>query len=206
MKTLTELPGLNIKNAAKTRQDILTGGKTPEETPAALGEALRVEGDRLNLLVNALDVVGTKLNDLKRVVVYSLAEGEKAPTKAVQKGDHYYLVEYFPPLNPPKPSRHTQEDRPKGRRKRKRKRGERDGGRKRDFQASEGQPRGETQDHAGDQPRRERRRPRRVLPVQTQPPSGKPPVIIPKKPIQPKVVTEPNATENAVPAPESKTE
>ena len=102
MKTLTEFFGMNLKQAAQTRKELIDSGKTPEELPAALGEALKLEGDRLNHLIHALDAVGTRLQDLKRVVVFSAQEGEKAPQKATQKGEHYYLVEYYPSLEKPK--------------------------------------------------------------------------------------------------------
>src|SRR4051812_43170715 len=101
MKTITEFPGMNLKNAAKARQDLITSGKTPEELPAALGEILKLEGPRLEFLVTVLDIIGTKLNDLKRACVYAPNEGEKAPPGLLQKGDHYYLVEYFPSLSKP---------------------------------------------------------------------------------------------------------
>ncbi len=102
MKTLTEFAVVSIKNAAKTKQELTTAGKTAEELPAAMGEALKLEGDKLGYLMNAVELVGEKLEDLKRVVVFTLAEGKKAPHSAVQKGEHYYSTEYYPSLNPPK--------------------------------------------------------------------------------------------------------
>lgn len=193
MKTLTEFAGLNIKNAAKTKQELIAGGKTPEELTAALGEALKVEGDRLTFLVNVLEFVGTKQNDLKRVVVFSLAEGEKAPLNAVQKGEHYYLIEYFPSMNQEKP-RASQDDRPGGRdRKGKGKRGER-GDRGGDRKRTSPRPGGDEQrgqGPAGSNPQRAPRPPRPAAVVtQGQAPTGKPPVITPKKPIPPKAPAE----------------
>ncbi|MFL5814487.1 MAG: hypothetical protein ACJ763_12995 [Bdellovibrionia bacterium] len=102
MKTLTEFAAVTLKNAAKTKQELTTAGKTAEELPAAMGEALKVEGDKLTFLMNALEVVGDKLEDLKRVVVFTLGENEKAPYGAVLKGEQHYSTEYYPPLNPPK--------------------------------------------------------------------------------------------------------
>jgi len=100
MKTLTEFPGLNLKTAVKTRQDLIGAGKSAEELPQAMGEALKLEGDRLGFLLSALEMIGTKLNDLKRVVVFSLGEGEKAPLGSIQKGEQSYLIEYYPSLAP----------------------------------------------------------------------------------------------------------
>lgn len=98
MKTITEFAPINLKNAAKTQQELQASGKAPEEMPQALGEALKLEGDRLTFLTNALEATNGKFDDLKRVLVVSLNEGEKAPSGATQKGDHFYIVEYYPPI------------------------------------------------------------------------------------------------------------
>lgn len=99
MKTLTEFNAIHIKNAAKTRTELTAAGKTAEELPAAMSEALKLEGDKITMMVNALETVGTKVNDLKRVIVFTITEGEKISLHgAVQKGEHYYAVEYYPPI------------------------------------------------------------------------------------------------------------
>jgi hypothetical protein len=148
MKTLTEFPGFNLKNAVKVKQELLAGGKTAEELPPALGEALKIEGDRLNFIVNAIELVEKKLEDIKRVVVYSLAEGEKAPAHSVQKGDHYFLAEYYPSLvkEAPRDKKPHGPGKPRGKRKG---RGGRRGEGGKDFQKPEGssqeRPEGENQ-------------------------------------------------------------
>ena len=98
MKTITEFTVTTLKNALKTKQELTTAGKTAEELPAAMGEALKLEGDKLTILMSALEAIEKKTNDLKRVVVLTLAEGEKAPKGAEQKGDHYFCIEFFPPM------------------------------------------------------------------------------------------------------------
>ena len=107
MKTLTEFAVITLKNAADKKQELTTAGKTAEELPAALGEALKVEGDKLTYLLAALETVGEKTRDLKRVIVSSLNEGETAPSAAKLVGDKYYTVEYFVKMStqPPKPER-----------------------------------------------------------------------------------------------------
>lgn len=97
MKTLTEFTAMSLKQASQLKADLTQQGKTPEELPTALGESLKIEGDRLTFLLNALETVGTKMADLKRVLVFSAAEGEKAPQGTVLKGEpaHGYLVEYY---------------------------------------------------------------------------------------------------------------
>ena len=99
VKTLTEFAVSTLKNAAQVQKDLLAGGKTTEELPAALGEALKVEGDKLTRLQAALEVAGDKFNDLKRVIVFTIAEGEKTPTGAQQKGENWFVAEYFAPMN-----------------------------------------------------------------------------------------------------------
>lgn len=106
MKTITEFTVSTLKNALKTKQDLSASGKTAEELPAAMGEALKLEGDKLTLLLSALEVVEKKTNDLKRVVVWSLAEGETAPRGTEKKGEHYFGIEFFPPMPGQEPKRH----------------------------------------------------------------------------------------------------
>jgi hypothetical protein len=143
MKTLTEFAGVTLKNAAKTKQDLLASGKTAEELPQAFGEAMKLEGDRLNLMMTALEIVGSKLNDLKRVIVHTLNEGEKAPANVVQKENHTFSVEYYPSLEK-KETRHvSNEDSPRDDKKKGKKgRGRRDrdggGGGRRSPQAPQG--------------------------------------------------------------------
>lgn len=183
MKTLTEFPGFNLKNAVKVKQDLLAGGKTAEELPQALGEALKAEGDKLNFILNAIELVEKELEDLKRVVVYSLNEGEKAPSRAIQKGDHYFLAEYYPPLvkDQPKGKGPQGPGKPRGKRKG---RGGRRGEGGKDFQKTAGAARPEGGAEGEERPRRRRPRfPRRA--PQAASPEGAPKpanpgVIIPK--------------------------
>jgi hypothetical protein len=102
MKTITEFHVATLKTAHKTRQELLTAGKTAEELPVALGEALKLEGDKLANIIAALEFVEadakSKTYDLKRVIVSTLAEKETTPKSTLQRGDFYFTIEYFPPL------------------------------------------------------------------------------------------------------------
>lgn len=98
MRTITEFAAITLKNAAKTKAELLASGKTAEELPAAMGEALKLEGDKLNFLMNAIEAAGEKYDNMKRVVVSSLNEGEKAPSGAKQMGEQYYAVEFYPSM------------------------------------------------------------------------------------------------------------
>jgi hypothetical protein len=141
MKTVTEFPGVNLKNAIKLKQDLIAGGKTAEELPQAMGESLKLEGERLDSLLTALEMVEKKSQDLKRVVVYTLAEGEKAPTQLLQKGDRYYLAEYYPSLEKKHPPKDFKGDPGKKGKRRGGRRGKPKNAEGRDFKpAGEGQP------------------------------------------------------------------
>ncbi len=96
MKTMTEFSSFALKNAVQTADQLATSGKTPEEMPAALGEALKLEGDKLNWLVAAIDVVRTRKPNLKRILVMTLAEGESAPQGAEVKEGFVLVTEFFP--------------------------------------------------------------------------------------------------------------
>ena len=113
MKTITEVNGFNLRNALKKVDELTAAGKTAEELPAALGEALKLEGDKLRFLMAAMELAktrGKEIGDLKRVIVYALHDGEAAPSGLTEKEGNYYVAEYLASLNPPK------QDRPGGER------------------------------------------------------------------------------------------
>ena len=152
MKTLTEFAGSNLKNAAKVKQDLTASGKTPEELPIAIGESLKLEGERLTFLTQSLDLVQNKFQDLKRVVVFTLSENEKPPAKSVQKGEHYYLLDYYPSLTENKERRSVASD-GRGDNKKKGNRGKEDRSQQRKpsrpNRTDSGQPRADTQPQLG---------------------------------------------------------
>jgi hypothetical protein len=59
----------------------------------AVGEALQVEGDRLSRLMEALDVVGRRVAQVRLVRVL---QGENPPQGAQKRGDYYYAVDLAP--------------------------------------------------------------------------------------------------------------
>lgn len=95
MKAVTEFPsyvltkGLNAKNA------LAAEGKTPEEIQQSLGESFKFENEKLKYFVAAVDVAAQNTQNLRRVLVLSLGEGEAAPAKAVQVEEHCYLPEFM---------------------------------------------------------------------------------------------------------------
>lgn len=73
-----------------------------EKLKAAITEKMKIEGDKLNFVIAALEVVGFKLRDLKRVVVYTAADDEKLPANIIKQGEHYFRAEYMAPLERPR--------------------------------------------------------------------------------------------------------
>lgn len=94
MRSVTEFANFTLNQAIQKRDALAAEGKSPEEVQAGLGEAFKCEGDKLKHLVNAIEVASQNKENLKRVLVVSLAEGEKAPAKAVQVEEHYYVPEF----------------------------------------------------------------------------------------------------------------
>jgi len=73
-----------------------------EELKAALSEGLKLEGEKLDHVLNAVKAIDRKREeDLKRIVVCSLDEGEKQPEGSRLFGTHVYTAEYLPSLRPP---------------------------------------------------------------------------------------------------------
>lgn len=108
MKTITEFDGFTLKRGLQKMEELASQSKTAEEIPALLTEAFKYEGDKLKFFQHALDIAkarGASAQDcrVKRVIVLTLAEGEKAPQGTEQREEQYYLHEMFP--TPPRPEK-----------------------------------------------------------------------------------------------------
>ncbi len=94
MKFVTEFANVTLKQALTAKTALAAEGKTPEEIQAGLGEKYKYEGEKLTHLTNALDVASQNTENLKRVLVVSLSEGEKAPANAVQVEAFHYVPDF----------------------------------------------------------------------------------------------------------------
>jgi len=94
MKSVTEFPTHKLDKGIEMKTALTTEGKSPEEMEAAIGEAMKLEGDKLKYFVAALDVAAENREKLTRIRVMSPEEGEKLPEKAVQVEEHVYLPEF----------------------------------------------------------------------------------------------------------------
>lgn len=95
MKSVTEFPSFVLTKAVTTKAALATEGKTPEEIAQSLGETFKYAEEKLKHFVAAIDVAAANTENLRRVLVVSLGEGEKAPAKAVQVEEHHYVPEFL---------------------------------------------------------------------------------------------------------------
>lgn len=100
MKAVTEFPAFLLNKAVQTRKGL--EGKTPEEIQASLAETYKYEGDKLNHFMRSLDVAEKGGENLRRVIVATLAEGESAPANSTKVEDFYYIAD-IPNLTGSKP-------------------------------------------------------------------------------------------------------
>ncbi len=94
MKTVTEFASFNLNQGLKAKAALAGEGKTPEEIQTSLGESFKLEGEKLKYFVNALDVASQNQENLKRVLVVSLAEGENMPPKALKIEEMHFVPEF----------------------------------------------------------------------------------------------------------------
>ncbi|CAN5653194.1 hypothetical protein BH10BDE1_BH10BDE1_26500 [soil metagenome] len=87
MKAVTEFASFTLNAALKAKAALAAEGKSPEEIQTALGTTYKYEGEKLGFFMSALEVAAANSENLKRVLVVRLAEGERAPAKATQTED-----------------------------------------------------------------------------------------------------------------------
>jgi len=80
MKTLTEFANMTIQRGLTQLKELTAASKTVEEIQAAITESFKLEGEKLKFFMNALNAVKEKTDRLKRVIVMTVAEGEKLPS------------------------------------------------------------------------------------------------------------------------------
>ncbi|MBI4511092.1 MAG: hypothetical protein HY698_15775 [Deltaproteobacteria bacterium] len=102
MKTITEFSGSLLRRAAQARvspqPDAGEPSSAAEASPASsdaesIGTALGVSGERLDRLMEALEVTKGKTDRVRLVRVYG---GDSPPPSATKQGDHFYVVDLMP--------------------------------------------------------------------------------------------------------------
>ncbi len=102
MKSITEFSQPTLQKFLAAKAVLATEGKSPEEMMTAIGESMKLEGDKLKFIFAAGDLVAEQ-KAFRRVLVASIAEGEAAPAKYTKIEDNYYLVETLDMFKPAAP-------------------------------------------------------------------------------------------------------
>ncbi len=95
MRAVTEFASFTLTKGITAHAALTAEGKTAEEIQTSIGATFKLEGDKLKYFMGAIDVAGKNIENLKRVVVISLAEGEVAPPKAVQVEEMHFIPEFY---------------------------------------------------------------------------------------------------------------
>lgn len=94
MKSVSEFANFTLTNGLKQKAALAAEGKTAEEIQQSLGEAFKLEGDKLAYFMNALGVAEQNAENLKRVLIMSLSEGERVPAKATKIDELFFVPEF----------------------------------------------------------------------------------------------------------------
>ncbi len=99
MKAVTEFPAFTLTKAIQLKTTLAAEGKTPDEIKENLGQNFKLEGEKLGYFMQSLEVASANSQNLKRVIVVKLNEGEAAPAKAVQLEECHYIPEFLITVN-----------------------------------------------------------------------------------------------------------
>lgn len=94
MKSVTEFANVSLKSGLTAKDAFAAEGKSPEEVQTSLGEKFKMEGEKLKHFWNALEVAIAHPENLKRVLVVALGEGENAPAKSTKVEEHHYVPDF----------------------------------------------------------------------------------------------------------------
>lgn len=115
MITITEFSAFTLTKANQAKDALAAEGKNPEEIQTNLGQSFKLEGEKLGYLMTSLEVATTNAQNLKRVVVVKLAEGERPPAKAVKVEEIHFVPEFIQTQAFAKSAANTKGGRPGGR-------------------------------------------------------------------------------------------
>ena len=99
MKSVTEFPSSILNKGLNTKAALIAESKTPEEIQQQIGESFKYEGDKLKHFINAMEIASKHPENLKRVLVQSLSEGEPTPAKATKIEEMHYVPDFLPDPN-----------------------------------------------------------------------------------------------------------
>jgi hypothetical protein len=99
MKTITEFSGFQILDAQKKKAQWTTEGKTEEEVQTQLAADFKWDEPKVAFYKHAETFAAAQSNQnkrVKRIIVATVAEGEKALDGFQEAEGHYYKIEWFP--------------------------------------------------------------------------------------------------------------
>lgn len=94
MKTVTEFPNFSLNQGINLKASLAAEGKTVEEIHQNLQETFKLDDNKIKHFIASLEVANQNKENLKRVLVVSLAEGEKAPPNATKIEEMHYVPEF----------------------------------------------------------------------------------------------------------------
>ncbi len=94
MKSVTEFFSFTLIQGQKLKEEFLAAGKTIEEVAVAIGEKMKLKEEKIKHFMASLEVAAANQENLKRVHVVTLNEGEASPAKAVKVEEHTYIPEF----------------------------------------------------------------------------------------------------------------
>lgn len=95
MKAVTEFSSHTLTKGLAAQTALVAEGKSVEEIQQNLGETFKFENEKLKYFMAAVDVASKNTQNLRRVLVLALNEGEVAPAKSIKVEEHYYLPEFL---------------------------------------------------------------------------------------------------------------
>ena len=95
LKAVTEFPAYTLTKALAAQAALVAEGKNPDEIKETLAASYKLEGEKLGYFMHALEVATNHTENLKRILVVKLNEGETAPAKAVQKEEVHLIPEFL---------------------------------------------------------------------------------------------------------------
>ena len=94
MKSVTEFFAHKLNKGITAKAALKAEGKTPEEIEQSIGESFKLEGEKLKFFFKSMDVAADNSENLGRILVFKIDEGESAPPKAVLLEEHCYIPEF----------------------------------------------------------------------------------------------------------------
>lgn len=95
MKAVTEFQGFTLYKALQAKNSLTAEGKTPEEVQTNLGQSYKFEGEKLGYFMHSLEVASANPQNLKRVIIAKIEEGEKTPANAVKIEELHFIPEFL---------------------------------------------------------------------------------------------------------------